>query len=80
MKLSAAQRATVRDIEAICSAAADSRTLRERVAARMSRLIYWDAACFANHLKSIFAKVGVRSRGQLVARLLEEPYPSQASA
>jgi len=48
MKLSAAQRATVRDIEAICSRTADSRTLRERVAARMSRLIHWDAACFAN--------------------------------
>jgi len=48
MKLSAAQRATVRDIDAICSRPADSRTLRERVAARLSRLVHWDAACFAN--------------------------------
>ena len=48
MKLSAAQRATVRDIEAICSRPADSRTLRERVAGRLSRLIHWDAACLAS--------------------------------
>ncbi|MFF3242890.1 helix-turn-helix transcriptional regulator [Streptomyces sp. NPDC002870] len=27
-----------------------------------------------DHLKSIFSKVGVRSRGQLVARLLGEHY------
>jgi DNA-binding CsgD family transcriptional regulator len=46
MGLSAAQRAAVRDIEVICSREADSRILRERVAARLSRLMYWDAACF----------------------------------
>ena len=46
MKLSAAQRGAVRDIEAICSREADSRTLRRRVAERLSRLVYWDAVCF----------------------------------
>jgi hypothetical protein len=47
MGLSAAQRAAVRDIEAICAHEADSRVLRQRVAARLSRLVHWDAACFA---------------------------------
>jgi DNA-binding CsgD family transcriptional regulator len=48
VKLSAAQRSAVRDIEVICSRETDSRMLRERVADRLSRLLYWDAACFAN--------------------------------
>ncbi|HEY4017745.1 MAG TPA: helix-turn-helix transcriptional regulator [Pseudonocardiaceae bacterium] len=47
MMLSAAQRATVRDIEAICTQEADSRRLHQRVAARLSRQVHWDAACFA---------------------------------
>jgi DNA-binding CsgD family transcriptional regulator len=47
MGLSDAQYAAVRDIEAICAREADSRVLRQRVAARLSRLVYWDAACFA---------------------------------
>jgi DNA-binding CsgD family transcriptional regulator len=47
MRLSAAQHAAVRDIEAICAGEADSRMLRQRAAARLSRLIHWDAACFA---------------------------------
>lgn len=44
--LSAAQSNAVRGIEEICSQELDSRTLRRRVAARLSRLIHWDAACF----------------------------------
>lgn len=44
--LSAAQNNAVRGIEEICSQDLDSRTLRTRVAARLSRLIHWDAACF----------------------------------
>ncbi|HXP53414.1 MAG TPA: helix-turn-helix transcriptional regulator [Streptosporangiaceae bacterium] len=47
MRLSAAQHAAVRDIEAICSLESDSRRLRQRVAARLFRLIHWNAACFA---------------------------------
>jgi DNA-binding CsgD family transcriptional regulator len=47
MMLSAAQHAAVRDIEAICAQEADSRMLRRRVASRLSRLLHWDAACFA---------------------------------
>jgi DNA-binding CsgD family transcriptional regulator len=47
VELSAAQRAAVRDIEVICAHEADSRVLRQRVAARLSRLVHWDAACFA---------------------------------
>jgi DNA-binding CsgD family transcriptional regulator len=47
MGLSAAQHTAVRDIEAICSRETDSRVLRQRVAARLSRLVHWDAACFA---------------------------------
>jgi hypothetical protein len=43
--LSAAQNNAVRGIEEICSQDLDSRTLRTRVAARLSRLIHWDAAC-----------------------------------
>ncbi|WP_328440792.1 LuxR C-terminal-related transcriptional regulator [Streptomyces sp. NBC_00444] len=46
MRLSTAQREAVRDVETICSQEADSRRLRGRVAARLSRLVYWDAACF----------------------------------
>jgi DNA-binding CsgD family transcriptional regulator len=46
MRLSAAQSKAVRDVEEICARDLDSRTLRRRVAARLSRLIYWDAACF----------------------------------
>jgi DNA-binding CsgD family transcriptional regulator len=43
--LSVAQREAVRDIEVISAREADSRTLRQQVAARLSRLVYWDAAC-----------------------------------
>jgi hypothetical protein len=43
--LSVAQREAVRDIEVIGAREADSRTLRRQVAARLSRLMYWDAAC-----------------------------------
>ena len=46
MRLSTAQREALRDVETICSQEADSRRLRRRVAARLSRLVYWDAACF----------------------------------
>lgn len=46
MRLSAAQSSAVHDIAEICSREQDSRTLRRRVAARLSELIYWDAACF----------------------------------
>ena len=42
--------------------------------------LHISARTVQDHLKSIFAKVGVRSRGQLVARLLEEHYPAQANA
>ena len=44
--VSAAQNNAVRGIEEICSQDLNSRTLRIRVAARLSRLIHWDAACF----------------------------------
>ena len=47
MRLSAVQLAAVRDIEAISAQEADSRRLRQRVAARLSRLVHSDAACFA---------------------------------
>lgn len=47
MRLSATQQAAVRDIEVICAHEADSRMLRQRAVARLSRLIPWDAACFA---------------------------------
>jgi DNA-binding CsgD family transcriptional regulator len=46
MGLSAAQRGAIGDIEVICSLEADSRSMRQRVAARLCRLMYWDAACF----------------------------------
>jgi hypothetical protein len=47
MMLSTAQQSAVRDIEVICAREADSRVLRQRVAARLSRLVHWAAACFA---------------------------------
>jgi DNA-binding CsgD family transcriptional regulator len=47
MRLSAVQLAAVHDIEAICAHEGDSRVLRQRVAARLSRVVHSDAACFA---------------------------------
>ncbi|GAB3277710.1 helix-turn-helix transcriptional regulator [Kineosporia babensis] len=47
MKLSRSQQSAVHDIETICASETDSRTLRRRVAARLSREMHWDAACFA---------------------------------
>jgi DNA-binding CsgD family transcriptional regulator len=43
--LSVAQREAVRDIKAISERESDSRTLRQLVVARLSRLVYWDAVC-----------------------------------
>lgn len=45
MALSVAQREAVRDVEVISARESESRALRQQVAARLSRLVYWDAAC-----------------------------------
>jgi DNA-binding CsgD family transcriptional regulator len=44
--LSVGQAGAVRGIEQICAEEADSRVLRRRVAERLSRVMYWDWACF----------------------------------
>jgi DNA-binding CsgD family transcriptional regulator len=45
-RLSVAQRNAVRDIRAICGMGLDSRALRTRVAARLSKVVPYDAYCF----------------------------------
>ena len=44
---------------------------------RISRTLFISEYTVQNHLRSIFEKVGVRSRGELVMRLFfDNPYPT----
>jgi len=47
MRLTARQAGVVRDVEMICARETDSRVLRQRVNARLARVLQWDAACFS---------------------------------
>jgi DNA-binding CsgD family transcriptional regulator len=46
MRLTAQQAGVVRDVEMLCVRETDSRSLRQRVAARLARVVHWNAACF----------------------------------
>ncbi|MEV5987419.1 LuxR C-terminal-related transcriptional regulator [Streptomyces sp. NPDC052051] len=47
MRLTGHQLGVVLDVEMICAQETDSRVLRQRVTARLARVLQWDAACFS---------------------------------